>query len=175
MTSIQTLTRRALVIAFSAVALAACGALKPDPALTLKAEEAYVMLAAERYEDLFKLFAPKYQSATLAQEMPKMHRAVPPGAAAGPPVLAGWESSNSTDGNRRIVTFVYTYPELGAFVTVKTQFTGSDKDGWTIEGMNLEPKSGAYVESINLGKGTITPPPRGDITVAEVKAQRDEP
>jgi hypothetical protein len=169
MTSVRKVSRRTLMAGAVAVFLAGCGALKPDPAITLKAEEAYVMLAAERYEDLFNMFTPAYQNAELISAIPEMHKRVPPGAASGPPVIAGWEFNTSTNGDRRIVTTVYTYPEMEVFTTVKTQFIGSAKDGWKIEGMNVESEPGTYSEKITLGKGKITPPPRTDITVADVK------
>lgn len=175
MKSYLSVSRRVMLIALSAAALAGCGAAKPDEAVIMKAEEAYVMLAAERYDDLYKQFTPAYQNPELVAALPEMHKRVPPGAASGPPVISGWEFSNGTDGAKRIVTTVYTYPEMGAFVTVKTQFVGSDKAGWAIEGMNLEPKSGNYVEGINLGNGKITPPPRMDITVADVKGEAKAP
>jgi len=157
-----TICRRALVIALSAAALTGCGALKPDPALTQRAEEAYVMLATARYEDLYKQFTPQHQNNELLALMPQMREIVPPGRAAGPPTLNGWEFSNGADGAKRIVTFTYSYPDVPAFVVVKTQFVGSDKDGWKIEGMDLDGRRGSPVESVSLGRGKITPPPKLD-------------
>jgi hypothetical protein len=146
-----------LVLGGVAVTMAACGALKPDPALTLRTEEAYVRLVAGRDEALFNSFDKTLQTPALVETIAEMRNAVPPGQAA-PPKLAGWEKFAGADGGKASVTLIYTYPDIPAFVTVEGHFAGSDKKGWSMDGFHVTGKRGAY-EGPSLGEGTIAPPP----------------
>ena len=148
------ISRRVLTLACAAVALAGCGGeggpLKPNPAVVLEAEQNYALLAAGRFEELYRKFP----------VLPQMQKVIPPGQAAGPPTISGWIQQVSTSGNAVEVTLVYVYPEHPVFVTVEESFTGSDKDGWKLASFNLEGKRGVFAEGASpFGKGTITPPP----------------
>jgi len=152
------LTRRFMISTALAFGLSGCGVIKPNPAVTLKAEEAYVLLVSAQDERLFGLFPAAMQDAKLVQVIREMRAAIPPGPTSAP-VLSGWEQTKSTDGGAAKVTFVYSYPSIPAFVTTETEFTGSDKAGWTLSSMYVTGKRGTYVEAVNLGHGVITPPP----------------
>jgi len=156
MTPIVTLTRR-IALAGIAASLAACGGLKPNQSLIMRAEEAYVRLAAGRDEDLFNSFDKSLQTPALVDTIHEMRNAIPPGQA-GPPKLTGWENMASTDGGKASVILVYTYPDVPAFVTVEGHFAGSDKKGWSMDGFHVTGKRGTY-DGPTLGEGTIAPPP----------------
>lgn len=146
-----------IVFAGMAASVAACGGLKPDPALILRTEEAYVRLAAERDEELFNSFDPSLQTPALVGTIQEMRAAIPPGQAR-PPKLTGWENVASTDGGKASVILVYAYPEVPAFVTVEGHYAGSAKKGWSMDGFHVAGKRGVY-DGPTLGDGTIAPPP----------------